>query len=242
MPALYAIALAIAFYVIAIAEIFIPSGGFLGLSAVVIAVTSIIIGYTYSGTLAVTLTLIYVITTPILVGLMIRLWPNTQIGRRMLNRETLEAESALPERTTIDGTPLSEFVGRIGTATSDLLPSGEVRIDGHRTGAVSTGLPIDAGTLVFVVRLNAGTLQVRAASEDEIRLWRDETVGVQTSSELAYPPTAQLESSEASVPSVPSDDVETQISSVVTSSLDDVDFDLLAIDGDPHEDSDAGLK
>lgn len=242
MPALYAIGLLIAFYAIAIAEIFIPSGGFLGLTAVIVAATSIIIGYTYSGTFAVTLTLIYVITTPILVGLLIRFWPRTKIGRRMLNRETLEADSAMPEPTTIDGTPLSDFVGRIGTATSNLLPSGEVRIDGHRTGAVSTGLPIDIGTLVWVVRLHSGKLQVRAASDDEIRKWRDETTGITSPSESASPPTERLEPSSPPDASPLSADSETPVNSFVKSSLDDVDFDLLTIDGDLSEGSNEELK
>lgn len=247
MPALYAIGLLIAFYAIAIAEIFIPSGGFLGLTAVVVAVTSIIIGYTSSGTLAVTLTLIYVITTPILIGLLIRLWPNTKIGRHMLNRETLEADSALPELTTIDGTPLSAFVGRIGTATSNLLPGGEVRIDGHRTGAISTGLPIDTGTLVRVVRLHSGKLQVRAASDDESRRWHEETAAVPSSSAPASSSTGSSEpSSQPDLyppdPTPQAVQSETPIRSVVTSSLDDVDFDLLAIDVDPNEGASDDLK
>lgn len=218
MPAFYAIALLVAFYAIAIAEILIPSGGLLSVAAVVVALTSIIIGYTYSGTLAMTLTLIYVVTTPLIIGLFIRFWPKTKIGRRMLNRETLEADSAMPEPTTIDGTPLSEFVGRIGIATSHLLPGGEIKIDGHRSGAVSTGLPIDTGTLIWVVRLHSGKLQVRPANEDEIRQWREEAVDLRSSSEPTAPalePTVILEDS---------------IHSVVTSPLDDIDFDKLAID------------
>jgi membrane protein implicated in regulation of membrane protease activity len=118
--------------------------------------------------LAVTLLLIYLVTTPLLFAILIRLWPKTRIGRMMLNRETLDADSTPPEPTTLDGTPLSELVGRIGTAASNLLPSGQVRIDGHKSDAVSTGLPIDAGTLVVVVRVYSGKLQVRAANETEV--------------------------------------------------------------------------
>jgi membrane-bound ClpP family serine protease len=168
MPAFYAVALLFAFYALVVAEILIPSGGLLGLTAAVVAVTSIIIGSTYSFSLAVTLLLIYLVTTPLLFAILIRLWPKTRIGRMMLNRETLDADSTPPEPTTLDGTPLSELVGRIGTAASNLLPSGQVRIDGHKSDAVSTGLPIDAGTLVVVVRVYSGKLQVRAANETDV--------------------------------------------------------------------------
>lgn len=216
MPAIYAIGLLIAFYALAIAEILIPSGGMLGLSAAVVAVTSIIVGFTYSSEMALILTLVYVTTTPILLGLLIRFWPKTKIGRRMLNRETLEADSSLPEPTSIDGTPLSEFVERIGTATSNMLPSGEVKIDGHRSVAVSTGLPIDKGTLVIVVRVYTGKLQVREANEDEIRQWREEIA--------ANVPTVASSSPKPSVSPVGSTDA------VVTSPLDDIDFDDLGME------------
>ncbi len=223
MPAIYAIGLMVAFYALVIAEILIPSGGMLGLTATVVAVTSIIVGYTYSSTMALTLTLLYVLTTPIVLGLLIRFWPKTKIGRRMLNRETLEADSALPEPTTIDGTPLSEFVGRIGTAMSNLLPSGEVKIDGHRSDAVSTGLAIDTGTLVIVVRVHTGKLQVREANEDEIRQLRSEAE--------ASPPRVTSSSPESTVSPVSSMD------SVVTSPLDDIDFDDLSMDESQSEES-----
>tara|TARA_A100001391_G_scaffold165802_1_gene125765 strand:+ start:676 stop:1353 length:678 start_codon:yes stop_codon:yes gene_type:complete len=221
MPAIYAIGLMIAFFALAIAEILIPSGGMIGLSAVVVAVTSIIVGYTYSSSMALTLTLVYVITTPILLALLIRFWPNTKIGRRMLNRATLESDSALPEPTTIDGTPLSQFIGRVGIATSNLLPSGEIKIDGHRSEAVSTGLPIDRDALVIVVRVQTGKLQVRAANEDEIRRWREDAAGVSPRTATTLP--------ESIVPLASSTEQS------VTSPLDDIDFDDLRLD-EPQSD------
>ncbi|TWT56407.1 NfeD family protein [Allorhodopirellula solitaria] len=224
MPAYYAVGLLIAFYALAIAEILIPSGGMLGLTAAVVGVTSIIIGYTYSASLALTLTLVYLITTPILIALLIRLWPSTKIGRRMLNRDTLEADSALPEPATNDGTPLSEFVGHVGTAMSNLYPSGEIKMAGHRTDAISTGLPIDAGTLVSVVRVYSGKLQVRIATEEEIQQWRAENAGLPSEPERPLSPPVGDPMS-----------IEVQDSPVL-SPLDDVDFDSLEIDAGSRED------
>lgn len=235
MPAYYAIGLLIAFYALAIAEMLIPSGGILGLSAAVVAVTSIIIGYSYSSSMGLTLTLIYVVTTPALLILLIRLWPKTKIGRRMLNRDTLESDSTLPEATTIDGTPLSEFVGCIGTATSNLLPSGEVKVDGHRCTAVSTGMPIDTGTFVVVVRIHTGKLHVRQANEDEIQQWRQQTEPTLTATSVpsSAPEPPPLEAAPPhEVPPQPD-----PTDSVVTSPLDDIDFDQLTMDPSRDDES-----
>ena len=215
MPAFYAVALLFAFYALVVAEILIPSGGLLGLTAAVVAVTSIIIGSTYSFSLAVTLLLIYLVTTPLLFAILIRLWPKTKIGRMMLNRETLDADSTPPEPTTLDGTPLSELVGRIGTAASNLLPSGQIRIDGHKSDAVSTGLPIDAGTLVVVVRVYSGKLQVRAGNETEVAQSQQQ------------PPAILLGPVDVSSQGIPAPLVNEHDEAPGASSLDDVDFDEL---------------
>ncbi len=222
MPAIYAIGLLIAFYGLAVAEILIPSGGVLGISAIIVAVTSIIIGYTSSLAMAVTLTLIYLITTPILAATLIRLWPKTRLGRRMLNRDTRQTDSTLPEPMASDGTLLSDLVGRIGKTTSNLLPSGEVRIDGHRSDAVSTGLPIDAGTPVVVVRVHLGRLQVRAANSDEIQNSREDVREPSSSPPRLIPDPLPLPTHHEEA--------------AVTSSLDDIDFDQLALDESRSDD------
>lgn len=234
MPAFYAIALLIAFYALVAAEILIPSGGILGLTAAVVAVTSIIIGSTYSISMGLTLLLIYLITTPILFAIMVRLWPRTRIGRQMLNRDTLQSDTTLPPPTTLDGTPLDDFVGRIGVATSNLLPSGQVKVDGHKTDAVSTGLPIDAGTKVMVVRVNAGKLQVREANPEEVQRERPADVD-NSQAENMLGEDAGL----VTMPPIEEVAIETATGA---SSLDDVDFEALDIEAPAAEESEGRVE
>ena len=99
---------------------------------------------------------------------MLRAWPHTPIGRRMLNRRPGQLASVPPRRTTSRGTPLDELIGHVGTAKTDLLPSGMVIIDGEKIDAVSIGMPIDAGTKVVVTSVEAGRVHVRAATEDDL--------------------------------------------------------------------------
>jgi membrane-bound ClpP family serine protease len=76
---------------------------------------------------------------------------------------------------TADGTPLEDLVGRIGIAQTNLLPSGMVLIDGRKLDAVSTGMPIDAGAPVIVIKTHAGKIQVRLAHEKELPGTEDST-------------------------------------------------------------------
>ena len=98
---------------------------------------------------------------------MIRVWPHTPIGRRMLNRRPGQQADSAPMRTASDGTPMSELVGHFGTAKNDLLPSGMVVIDGKKIDAMSTGMPIDAGTTVIVTSTDAGRVHVRAVTDED---------------------------------------------------------------------------
>ena len=168
MPAYYAIALLIAFYALVIAEVLIPSGGLLGSAAVVVALTSVIIGFTHSLPFAVSLSVVYIITTPVLFAIVLRLWPKTRIGRKMLNRDTLENRGEVTKPTTLDGTSLEELVGYCGQVTADLLPHGQIRVEGHKANAVSTGLPIEKGTAVWTIRVQGNELLVRTANATDM--------------------------------------------------------------------------
>lgn len=195
MPAFYSIALLIGFYALVVAEVLIPSGGLLGASALVVAVTSVLIGITYSFQFGMILLLVYFITTPVLFAMMIQLWPKTRIGRHMLNRDTLESDSVAPVAKTIDGTPLQDLVGRMGKSTTKLFPSGEVKVDGHKSAAVSTGLPIERDQWVHVVKVQAGKLQVREATEEQIAAMNPqiETVDESDSNHQESPLSSSLE-------------------------------------------------
>lgn len=209
MPAFYAIVLLIAFYALVVAEVLIPSGGFLGAIAAVVAVTSIIIGFTYNATFAGGLVVVYLVTTPVLFAVVIKLWPKTRIGRQMLNIDTLESQTVAPPPTTLDGVRLDDLVGQCGVVTADLLPHGQVKINGHKANAVSTGLAIDKGTPIWTLRAQGNELVVRAATSDELAL-----MNAGNPTDPGSNPKDKTESKSGSD------------SASVRSSLEDIDFDL----------------
>jgi membrane-bound ClpP family serine protease len=168
MTLFYAIALLVAFYLLMVAEFLLPTGGVLGTSAVAVLIAAIVIAFSHSMIAGIGVILFVLVTTPLVLFGMLRAWPHTPIGRRMLNRRPGELASVPPKRTTSRGTPIDQLIDEVGTAKTDLLPSGMVMIDGEKIDAVSIGMPIDAGTKVVVTSVDAGRVHVRAASKDDV--------------------------------------------------------------------------
>ncbi|MEM8668450.1 MAG: NfeD family protein [Planctomycetota bacterium] len=168
MTLFYAIALLALFYLFVIAEFFLPTGGFLGIASVGVLAAAIGIAFSHSMIAGVTLIVFVSATTPMVIFGMLKVWPHTPIGRRMLNRRPGQTLENLPKRTTNRGTVLDDLVGSAGVAKTDLLPSGQVMINGEKFDAVSIGMPIDRGAYVIVHSVDSGRIKVRTADADEL--------------------------------------------------------------------------
>lgn len=175
MTLLYVILLLIAFYFLLVAEFLLPTGGMSATAAVAVLIAAIVIAFSHS-LLAGTAVIIFVLlTVPLVLMLMVRVWPHTPIGKRMLNLQPGERAEAIPCRTTPRGVPVDELIGCLGIAKTDLLPSGTVVMNGEKLDVVSTGMPIDAGTQVIVTNVDLGRLHVRAATDADLQNAGDST-------------------------------------------------------------------
>ncbi|WP_372725476.1 NfeD family protein [Novipirellula sp.] len=167
MPLYYAYGLLLLFYILLVLEFMIPTGGLVGIAAVVTIISALAVAFAHSMTAGFTLLIIVAITTPLIFVAVIRVWPHTPIGRRILNRRPGEMNEGRAKRTLANGTPLDDLVGHIGIAKTHLLPSGLVKVDDVRLDAVSLGMPIDAGQSIIVTKVEAGKIYVRPISEAE---------------------------------------------------------------------------
>lgn len=142
-----------------ILEFLVPSAGLIGVGAAMAFAAAIFIAFTDSTSLGMTFTAVVALTVPVILVAMIRIWPHTPIGRRMLN---------LPPQDAADGGPpedprmrhLRELVGRVGRARTHLLPGGQIEIDGRRYDAVAAGA-IDRDSAVEVFSVEMGKIHVR---------------------------------------------------------------------------------
>lgn len=148
-----------------VCEVFIPSGGVLGLLAVSSLVASIALAFYHKGVEVGLLFLtVSVVLVPTALALAFRYWPQTPMGRRLL-LDVRPGEEMLPD--TPERRTLAQLVGKLGVAKTLMLPSGAVVIEGRTIDALSEGMPIEAGQRVRVVAVRGSRVIVRPAEEDE---------------------------------------------------------------------------
>jgi membrane-bound serine protease (ClpP class) len=145
-----------------ILEVFIPSGGILSFLAFAAVIGSMVMAFQRNTTTGLSFIAIALVAVPLAIGLGLKLWPSTPMGRAMLG-ELPTDEEVRPEN------PHRHLVGRVGVAQSLMLPSGAILVDGQYIDAVSQGIPIDPGEPVMVVEVRANRVMVRPAKPDEVQ-------------------------------------------------------------------------
>ncbi|MDR3111262.1 MAG: NfeD family protein [Planctomycetaceae bacterium] len=145
-------------------EAFLPSGGMLGFLALAATGGSIYFAFQHSPTFGITYVVVLMVILPLAVWQLLRWWPHTFIGRRILLRP--EDDPALqPDETR---NHLKELVGQTGVARTRMMPSGTVEINGARYDAISDGVPIDAGEPIRVTRVDGINITIRKIEQAEV--------------------------------------------------------------------------
>lgn len=141
---------------IVLMELFVPSAGILTLLASACFFASVVAGFFSSVTAGLSMLLLLLILLPLLLMAMIKIWPKTPIGRRILIEP-----SGTPDAVVPDWEPgIQDLVGQLGIAQTKMLPSGIVIINGKKFDALSDGLPIDEGQPIRVVAVKNNRIVV----------------------------------------------------------------------------------
>ena len=130
-------------------ELFVPSGGVLGVLALVSLLAAIWVGYTGGPALGTTILLVTLIIVPVVVATGFKIWPHTPFGRLILGRGPENPDDVLPETEEYRG--LKQLIGRYGKTRSKMLPSGDVVVEGKTYDAITSGMAIEAGEPIRVV-------------------------------------------------------------------------------------------
>lgn len=164
-PLAWAILLMLFGGLLAVSEIFIPSGGILGLLSSIAILTSIGLAFYHHGPgVGLLFSVVAVVGVPVCMAIALKYWPHTAMGKRMLSSPP-SSEEVLPDSEA--RRQLKSLVGRIGRAKCDLLPAGAVEIDGQTIDAMTQGQPVDQGQAVKVVEVRANRVVVRPLEEGE---------------------------------------------------------------------------
>jgi membrane-bound ClpP family serine protease len=166
-PLMWVAALVVVGLVALALEVFVPSGGVLGFLSVVALVAGVALAFVEHGPWFGTAVLAFTcLAVPLVLGVAFRVFPETPLGRRVLPPPP-RPDEVMPDADR--RAALRAIVGRRGLATSELLPWGDVEIDGVGHEAVSEAGPIARGAAVEVVGTQATALVVRVAMESPAR-------------------------------------------------------------------------
>jgi membrane-bound ClpP family serine protease len=166
--AVFAILLLIAGIGILTAEVFVPSGGLLGIITFLMLVVSLIFAYRAWGSShpnifwAFFAVLLFLVPTTL--GTAFYVLPRTALGKRVL-LEAPTAEQVTPFARETDH--LQQLVGKFGKAVSPLTPGGLVVVNGERLHAFSEGMIVQSGQSIEVLEVCGSRLRVRPATPSE---------------------------------------------------------------------------
>ncbi len=134
-------------FVVVFLELFLPSAGTLGVTAGILLVSGIVVAFFHSLQAGAMVLLVTVMALPLLLALMVKVWPHTPIGRRIILGQ-MSADEVMPISET--NTEIRSLVGQLGTAKTKMLPSGIIIVNDKKYDALSDGFAIEAGQPIKV--------------------------------------------------------------------------------------------
>jgi membrane protein implicated in regulation of membrane protease activity len=117
---------------------------------------------------SVNLGLIYIIIiaviVPFLVVALLRLWPHTSFGKRLLVQPPTDDDLS---PAALQQQQLKQLIGQLGTAKTKMLPSGIITIGTQSFDAIGEGSSIEPGQTLRVKRVEMNYLVVERC--DDVR-------------------------------------------------------------------------
>jgi membrane-bound ClpP family serine protease len=145
--------------VLLVAEVFVPSGGLIGLLGICCLGLSLWEAFQHSTEFGLLLLAGDSILLPMTMAVAFYLWPKTPLARRVFLKPPTPEEIVEPSAVRY----FDHLVGRFGKTLTPLRPSGLVDFDGRRLDGISEDGLIPAGALIVAVRSRSGRVVVRSA-------------------------------------------------------------------------------
>lgn len=146
---------------VAVLEVFIPSGGLLGIVSAGFFIAGIVAAWSYSGAWGMGALLGCLTLIPILILVGFRVFPHTPLGRRMV---LVPPSTAEPAVSADAGSDLDITVGLGGKAGTDLRPTGTAFFNDRRVSVVTAGEWITCDSAIHVVQVEGNRIVVEAVS------------------------------------------------------------------------------
>ena len=105
---------------VVLGELFLPTAGILGVIAAICFVSGIVVGFNVSFATGMIMMIITLTMLPLLFVLMVKVWPHTPIGKRILIKRADSPDDVLPKDGYLD--ELRGMVGQLRIAKTKMLP------------------------------------------------------------------------------------------------------------------------
>ncbi len=143
-------------------EAFVPSGGILGIGSLISAIAGIVSLFRYEMVWGASGFLMMAVLGPMVFVYSVKILPSTPLGRMMLGRSGEDIAREHEDAYRDLKNEREHLLGLVGTAATDMRPSGVVFIEGSRHDAVAVGGIIDLGCSVKVTKVTGLSIEVRA--------------------------------------------------------------------------------
>lgn len=139
-------------------ELFVPSGGLIGVGAVVCLGLGLWNAFQSSRRLGMVFLLVDFVVVPATAIAVLRLWVRSPFGRKFA------LSPPRPDEIDVSRADHSaeDLVGSVGRTLTPLHPCGHVQVGGRRRDGISEAGLIDEGARIRVVRVRSGQLVVRS--------------------------------------------------------------------------------
>ncbi len=152
-------------FLLLVAELFIPSGGVLFALAVAALAIGVAMTFFHDTSTGVTTLIGVFVALPLVVGLMLYIWPKTAVGKKLFLPAPGEEATVAAMQVNKE---LEQLRGRYGKTLSALRPSGVVDFDGRRIDTITEGMMVEAGQWVRCVGVEASKVIVRPAEKPNV--------------------------------------------------------------------------
>ncbi len=146
-----------------VVELFVPSGGIISITSAVVAIAGVVCLWRYDAMAGLGGALSVMVLGPLFIAFMIKIWPHTPMGRRLINAPTEEEVMALRHDEEQQRNQRLALIGREGKVVTDLRPIGLVEVDGQRYEVLSETHFVPAGSRVKVTQADLSQIKVRQA-------------------------------------------------------------------------------
>jgi membrane-bound ClpP family serine protease len=147
--------------ILLVMEVFLPTAGTLAIASAVCAIVAVVLFYRFDMMWGNISLLSVLVLAPAAAGFMIKIWPHTPLGRKIIGAPTEEEVDRQRLAEEEERRSRIALIGKQGKVLRDLRPVGLVEIDGTRYEVLSETTFVPVGETVRVTQADLMQIKVR---------------------------------------------------------------------------------